>query len=240
MFDDIVGNALYVTPAGIGVVSLGVMHGDAGTVTLIASDETVRTVEASQEFMGVAGLSKELSSLLSAGVLARVLRSELVEEFTQTALILDLGLQVKHTRFFKAGLSIRNVGSTIKYIEDEVPLPAVVRVGCSLGGRVSEMVPFWQTNLDHVLAIVDAEYNFREEIVIWRGGLEYWWRRMIVARIGGHSSSVETLGNFSAGLGFALTRGENALISEMRLDYAVRLRVRGFDAPHMVGLSLVF
>lgn len=237
---DLIGNALMVAPAQIGVVALGVMHSDAGPVTLIASDDTVRTVNASQELMGVAGLAKELGSLLSVGILARVLRSELVEEFTQTVVIFDLGAQLRHTQYFKAGLSIRNIGNTMRYDEDEVPLPAVVRVGCSLGSKVSAIIPFWQTDLDHVLVVADGEYNFREEIVIWRGGIEYWWHRMIVGRFGGHSSSVETLGNFSAGLGFALTASERALIKELRVDYAVRLRVRGFDAPQSIGLTLVF
>jgi len=240
LFDEITGQGLFVTPLGKGVISLGGAYYDVGRVTLVASDNTVRSVSAQRDIMGIVGYSGQLSSQMTGGFLLKGLQSEIAEEFRAGGMAFALGFQWRLMDILKAGVTFENFGANLNYLEDEVALPARVHAGLALLWRLGSFSPFETKTNNYLLSVVDAEYRLNSRQAHLQGGLEYHLHRIIMFRVGGRLGSNKSLGNLSAGLGFMLRKGRGGTLKQYRLDYSIRILTSVFAPPQALSLTIAF
>ncbi len=243
------GQVLGAFPVLDGVLTLGGVLDDAGSVTLNASDGTSRQVTARRDIIGMLAFSGELSPQMDGGFLIKALRSELIEEFQTTGVIFDAGMQARVSDTVKAGVAIKNFGTNLKYLEDEITLPAQVRVGIAVLWRLREYSPFSVVEGDVIIAMVDSEHRVQEGLTSWRGGLEYQWRGVVALRAGGRLGAAKSLGNLSVGLGLRFKQDQDGRgrkyrqgrqQRQYRLDYSIRLLTSKFDPPQTLSVTIAF
>jgi hypothetical protein len=111
------------------------------------------------------------------GCSAKYIYSALLEQYSASALALDVGWLGKMPDLgLAAGISLTNYGTGLKYLKDSNPLPSVARAGLS-----------WRhsTIRDHsVLLSVEGNAYTGENLWSYRAGLEYDFEQMFSLRLG--------------------------------------------------------
>jgi len=229
--DDLIGQGLGVLPLKVGVVFVGVSGYTYGSVTLNSTDGSSREVSGQQDMLGAVGFSREVTPGISAGACAKIMRSSLLGEMATSAMSFDVGIQAGVIPMVKAGLSLRNLGTKMKYYSDPVNTPFTVRTGVAVESRFGEV---WgkEEALHTITTVADVEYPPEEKRAILLGGVEYRWKGMIAVRAGIKYGFREELNNYSAGLGF--------ILGKHRLDYSVKLGSLVYDVPQAVSLTIGF
>ncbi len=204
------------------------------------SDVLLGTVKAS-DMAATVGYAKEVGSLkrVSLGVAGKYIRSELAS-YTTTAVAFDAGALVRYGREgvyetqWRLGGAIRNIGPSMRFIEEAFPLPRSVHLG------VARMAP-----LPHPLE--DIRYGLSVEGV-WPNddlpyvntGIEIRLVRELALRAGFRSNQDAGLG-VSAGLGFtSLNKGFTvSWFPEISMDYAF-VALGKLEQVHRLSFSVRF
>lgn len=149
---------------------------------------------------------RSFTDKFSAGITANFIQSTLASH-TSDAYAFDFGtLYDTGYRSLRIGMSIQNIGSDMKFIEQTIKLPTVFRVGMSMNLYES----------DSHLVITAGEFSHppdNAERASW--GVEYGFKEFFYSR-GGYQFRYD-LESYSLGLGFKVATGFN---SEARIDYA--------------------
>lgn len=176
---------------------------------------------------------------MSGGFSLKGIQSELVEEFKATGFVFDFGFQMRMAETVKAGVAVKNFGSNLKFLDDQITSPTKIRVGLATLWRLGNGSPFERQTNNSLVTVVDAEFLVNGGQARWHGGLEYHWRRTLVFRVGGHAGD-KSLGNLSAGLGFRIHKGHDGKSQRYRLDYSIRLLTNTFDPPQALSMTMAF
>jgi len=191
------------------VLGFGLTMDDAGSAFLATADGTTRKVSIQRDFLGLLGYSRRLGSKTSVGVAAKLLRSELLDQYWAHAFMADAGVITQLTGSLKAGVAVQNLGTNLRYAETSGHLPTSARGGLAYGWA-------WSAGRglpDLVVMSADGVYSVFEQVVGWRGGLEFGWRGNAVFRLGYRGDVRQDSGLMSAGVGFAAGR--------YRMDYGI-------------------
>jgi len=216
-FDDSYGSMLVGAPMGWGGAGLSASFYDGGEMPLI--DGTVnRTVSAQRDWTVNLGLAGRWDRF-SYGVSAKYLSSQLGEIARGDTFAGDVGAQFHLNRAWSFGAAAQNIGTGITYVEKEMDLPELVRMGL-----VFNIFPHTR----RLSVLLDSLYMINEED--WRraGGLEV-DLNPVVLRVGYKS------GNDLEGL----TLGSGFCFKKMSIDYSFGF-VEEFEARHRISFSLRF
>ncbi|MEW6040829.1 MAG: hypothetical protein AB1633_04840, partial [Elusimicrobiota bacterium] len=115
-------------PFGFGSLATTIVNYDAGTILLLDSAGNERTVNAQTDNLITITLSKKINKVVIGGNF-KILNSKLVEEFSATSNMFDIGGKIDISKKIKIGLSFQNLGGEIKYSEKGDKLPQTLRTG---------------------------------------------------------------------------------------------------------------
>ena len=181
-----------------------------------------------------------LSRYLSVGASIKYFNSELAG-FEASKFIYDVGLLYRSPRFsflipdnslfdymiLSAGVSANNLGSAIRFVSEDTPLPRVLRGGVAVNlGRH-----------DGFQMSLGTDYRkVRDEDGYFTLGSEFSWRQLISVRMG-YTFEDNLLGHFSfgGGLRFDDLLFQNNLVGRnnaLRLDLATNQNNDYFSAPY--------
>ena len=223
-FGELLGQAIIAAPLVGGVMSFGCMYYDTGRVEAWMPDGTSRTFEVQQDFMGALTYSQPFTASLTAGATVKGINSVLFGEASSAAAAFDLGAQYRLNSMVKFGASVRNIGTRLRYFEDDIPLPADARAGAAFGFPIAR-------NRDMAVVTADAEYPLSGEGVAWGVGGEYQWNGIASVRLGLRIPAKKELASFGAGAGLTF--------QQYRFDYTLRLG-KDFDSPQSVSVTYTF
>lgn len=164
-----------------------ILYYTAGNIELIDSVGNESTLNAQTDYLGIFALGLDISKDLVGGASFKFLSSKLINEFSASAFMVDLGCKYWLSDFVKVGASYQNMGSGIKYIEVTEKLPQLARAGVS----------YTNNNLLAALDIVKlaSENKVKEQV-----GVEYTLHKVLALRAG-YKIGYDTA-NISTGLGF--------------------------------------
>ncbi|MFH2204657.1 MAG: PorV/PorQ family protein [Elusimicrobiota bacterium] len=116
------------------------------------------------------------------GVNAKIIRSTLAQQYSATAMAADAGyfLYSPETRF-SYGLSVLNIGTKMKYVEEGDPLPVTARTGVAYRPQLSD---FGINTEQTLLAAADVDYLVIDRDWHVNFGLEYSPLRRFSLRLG--------------------------------------------------------
>lgn len=150
--------------------------------------------------------ARSLTDKFSVGISANYLQSTLAT-YSSSAYVFDFGtLYDTGYRSLKIGMSIQNLGSDMKFIQDTVKMPTVFRVGMSMN--------LYEDANNRILSA--AEFSHppdNNERANW--GIEYGFKEFFFARAG--YLFRYDLERYSAGVGFKIP---SSLNSEATVDYS--------------------
>jgi len=131
------------------------------------------------------------------GVGLNILSSK-IENYSAFSFYFNIGLlhQVEKVKNLTLGFAIQNLGTSLKFIATESPLPLNFKIGA--GYKV------YSDKNNSILTALDVNIPVDNKINLNIGG-EYWFRDMLAVRIGYKTLTVSELGTLaglSAGLGF--------------------------------------
>jgi len=242
-FDEITGGGMLGFHAWDVEMFTGFSAYDAGLVTLNASDGTTRKVIGQRDFMGVAAISGDMGEAGRQGLQVLFMRSEFLEEFSARTVAASWGLRSDVSDAISTGVSIRNFGPNLRYLDDIVTLPATGRAGVMFR---SVLGTFWDAPSDapnQLRLVGDAEFAFASSKVALLAGAELQLGGILTLRGGGRIGQKGQLGAVSAGFGVdmgGLSKGDADSRTRFRLDYAIRFMTGAFELPHAFSLTMVF
>lgn len=192
--------------------------------TVFRPDGEGRSFDAGDIAFGVT-YARSLTDKFSAGISANYVQSTLAS-YQASAYTFDFGtLYDTGYRSLRIGMSIQNLGSDMKFIEDTVKMPSVFRVGMSMS--------LYEDATHRVLS--SAEFSHppdNNERANW--GVEYGFKEFFFLR-GGYLFKYD-LERFSAGMGFKVP---SSLNSEATVDYSYQ-DMSTLDAVHRISVDFRF
>jgi len=219
--DDSFMNLLYGQPTSVGVFAGAFSYYTAGDIDLIDLDGNEWTAKAEQDFVILAGFARKFVENLPMGINVKILSSRLVEVKTGTAFAIDLGgLYYTPIEGLAGGLAIRNLGTTLRFLEESDSLPLTISVGAAYEK------PFGSQK---ILLSADFPFLVYEQKVTPAVGFEFDWREMVQGRIG-YRFNIDDTG-LALGMGFSY---QNYFI-----NYAFGLADR-LENGHRVSLGVRF
>ncbi len=192
--------------------------------TVYRPDGEGKSFDAGDVAFGVT-YARSLTDKFSAGLTANYIQSTLAT-YSASAYTFDFGtLYDTGYRSLRIGMSIQNIGSDMKFIEDTIKMPAVFRVGMSMSlyedatWRVMSSGEFSHPPDNNERANWGAEVGFKE-FAFGRAGYAFNY----------------DLEGFSAGLGFKVP---SSLNSEAAVDYSY-VAMSSLDGVHRVSIDFRF
>ncbi len=171
------------------VLGASIFYLDGGNFEWNKTDGTVKTLKATEDLLFTFACAHRENRYLSWGMNFKTYSSKLLEQYKTNAYAVDFGILLKIIDGLRGGISIQNIGTKIKYLEQSDPLPLTGRIGLS----------YQKIFLDNYLSIVtDYIYSYKEN-TFQKFGIEYGWNKILILR-GGYTQGYET-GRFSLGLG---------------------------------------
>ena len=177
------------------------------------------------DMMGIVSYARAWGSLALGANLKYI--SSRIEEETAHSYAADIGALYSGFRPWgrkiSAGLAVQNVGTKVKYVSEENPLPVIVRAGCSL-----EL-------FKGLLAASDL--NYTEKDINIHAGAEYTrvlGAFVLAARAGYKNDTVKELGALSG-----VTAGMGIKWSDYQLDYAWN-SFTDLGITHRISLGIKF
>lgn len=154
-------------------------------------------------FMLNLGYSQKLSESFSAGVAVKPVFEKL-DDLEANTVTFDLGLMAEFGQF-SVGAQYANIGGRLKYVEEEISLPATMRLGVSYRTFGSS-------------SVVSVTGNKEQgEGVSFGAGLEYAYSSMLVFRAG-YGGSLEQSSTSSDGMAL----GVGLTLDHIGIDYTYR------------------
>lgn len=219
--EDHSGAIAFGAPVSFGRMAASVLYYDAGSIDLDNMMGNRSTVSAGKDYLGTVSLSVPVMTSLSIGGNLKVLHSKLVEEFSGTAYLFDLGAAYKPTSQLSFGFAAQNLGTGIKYAGISETLPKYVRGGAAYTAR----------RLAHrVVAAFDEVFSSEDSNPHSHVGLEYVYANLIALRVG-YKTGYD-LENISYGIGL---KKDSATI-----DIGVVPQTSGFGTATKMSLTLRF
>ena len=135
--DGALAGCMLVYPTSVVTFAGGVRHYSLGHMALTTADGTTRSIEGENDYVVMLSFAGTVSGRLRIGASAKMLHSTLVEEFTATSAMLDVGCLIRLLENrLSLGASVQNLGEPLKYVDVGDPLPRVVRIGASTSIRL--------------------------------------------------------------------------------------------------------
>jgi tetratricopeptide (TPR) repeat protein len=202
-----------VYPTRFGILAVGYSGFNSGDIQGYDQNGTATSVFTTGSSCLSLSLGRKINPSLSFGLSLKQV-SEKLEASSASAVAADAGLFYRVSPNVTAGLAALNLGSGLKFINDNTPFPTAYRGGVAYSSRVYED----EVNLtgDLVSYADGTKMNF---------GAEYIFRNLLALRAGLSGNSLR------AGIGVAAN-----LFS---LDYAY-LGHQDLGAAHQVSISLLF
>lgn len=187
---------------------------DSGDIQGYDASGSREAVFKAQDNSMIFSWGRKLSERLSVGVNLKTL-SESLENYQATSTALDAGLLFDLTPKLRFGAAVQNIGTALKFITEESPLPLTYRVGLGMRNR------FFGSD---VMSLGIDYVNNSNASTINAGG-EYLFRDLLALRVGA--------------LKGALRAGVGLKTSNYALDYAY-LSHSDLGATHQVSVSYSF
>ena len=186
-----------------GSFGVNVVYYDGGKLEWNRQDGTTETVKAQKDVSINAGWAKGIGERMSFGVGIKYLSSKLADRYSASAFAGDIGAACKTgVDGLTVALSVMNVGTKIKYLDEGDPVAMMIRAGVMYSG-----VLFEGHSVTGGLDIVKPDDGGIAE----NAGVEYSYAETAFLRAGYRFSG--DLNKLSVGAGYQ-TMG-------VRLDYAV-------------------
>lgn len=217
LVDDAYGHLALGAPTKNGGMGLLVGYYNGGNLAL-SDGTTIRDVTAKSDFLVSVGAARPLGAF-SLGIAGKYYSSTLAETESATAIMADLGAGYTMGERLSFGLSLQNIGTSLKYENTSEDLPRRLRTGMTaalLTGKVPLMMS------------LDVPYLLNEEEFEPSIGLESPLGPLSL-RTGYRTGA--GLNEFSVGAGF--------LMGSTSFDYAFGL-AQELDSTHRVSLSMRF
>ncbi len=114
-----------------GSLAMGFLYLNGGRVRINYLDGNSHSFEAQRDYVGILSYAREINYSFFLGGNVKLLHSTLVEEYTAQALSADLGIMYKKLmdNNLSIGFTIQNIGTGIKYSEEEDDLPFTLKGG---------------------------------------------------------------------------------------------------------------
>ncbi len=196
---------------------------DAGLFDLTGFDGQTSRIAAERDFLGIltgAGKLKIWEREFLVGTNVKFLYSSLLESEAAFAVALDLGAMYEVRELMDdlvAGITIKNLGTPMKYIDKADPLPLMLLLGASyklLKGKVHDLILAADGHLD-------LEGNIRGNL-----GAEYWHGKIVALRAG-----------YKLGYDLdSLTIGAGFRYLNLQMDYSFGM-MSALNSIHKVSLT---
>lgn len=200
-------------PTNFGVLALGYSGLNSGNIQGYDATGALTSVFTTASSTINLALSRRVNPNLSLGASVKSI-SERLENNSASSLAFDAGLKYRFNSQLQAGLAVLNLGSPLKFITEQTPLPTTLRVGAA----------YATTLFDEDLNLATDIVNFAEGTKLDLG-LEYIIRDFLALRLG------SSAGTLRAGIGLSANL--------LALDYAY-LGHSDLGATHQVSLSILF
>ena len=211
---------IFGSSTNIGTLAASLLYYTVGDIELIDVYGNSRTVNAQQDYVLTLSFSRCLiGKAFSFGTNVKLLRSTIIEQ-SATAYAVDLGiLYVLSYEKFAVGLSVRNLGTKLKYLEEKTPLPFILRAGTYYKLKLNSDSHGIMT-FDIVRVTEEIKANL---------GLEYSRNGFLAIRMG-----------CEFGNGFeSLTSGLGFIVKKVELDYSV-MTMGNLGLTHRMSLKYNF
>lgn len=210
--DDYFGALVFGLPTKIGIFAWSFIYYNAGDIVLIDLSGSEREVNALTDYLLTLSFSRKMIGGLNIGLSTKLLNSTIVDEVSANAFAVDFGGQYRINNI-GLGLSVQNLGTGLKYIEEKAPLPLTFRLGASYNFAPGLVA------LDIIHQAEETKANL---------GLEYWYYKLFAVRFGYKYGDVIP---FSSGLAF--------VIGNAGIDYSIMAN-DDFGLIHRMGLRYSF
>ncbi|MHC4745553.1 MAG: PorV/PorQ family protein [Planctomycetota bacterium] len=218
---------------------VGWIYESEGSVTLNTSLGTSRTVRAREDTVGYLGAAGSYSRKYAWGILAKLYKSRLAEEYSASAVAFDCGARVLIMDALAGGIVLDNVGKHSSYLEDSMQLPVNVKAGFAYRFFPNPFFgnPEW---LGYLNGFVDGRYYLSSRMIALTVGGECLFGDALTIRVGGEVYREGQTGSVSAGIGAMFGKKGASGIKKYRFDYGVRLSKGPLDRPQSIGLTVIF
>ncbi len=218
----LVAGGLPVSWAGPGALAFSLVNALGAKMEINHLDGTSENLISQNDFLATLGYAQQFLPNFHAGANIKVLSSTLVEQYTATAVGVDLGILMRDAVLpgVNIGAALQHVGSKIQYDEEGDAMPTTLRIGIAyqrvfqqehgLRAGVDFLFPNDSDSLQHI-------------------GVEYAWQNTLFLRAGYK-------------LGYDLdtfTVGGGANYQGIQFDYAFSGFTAGGNA-HRIGLGYAF
>jgi hypothetical protein len=166
---------------------------------------------------------KVQDATLGIGCNIKVLKSTLVEEYTAEAYAVDLGVLYKINDHISFGAAISNIGTKLRYDEEEDSLPLTIRIGQAY------KIPLVKEN--NPLIVWEITRQKGEDNIKTKLGCEYTPIKRFTIRLG-YKINYE-LDSLTAGIGFKFNGGT------FQIDYGFGL-MKELDNIHQTSFKVYF
>jgi hypothetical protein len=185
----------------------------SGEVDVI--DESSRRMMVAQKDLSLlAGFSKPIGRL-SLGISGKYLHSQLLDDKASAA-ALDGGALLSAMPKLNLGFSLQNIGTGLRYVDNEHPLPRMARVGLAMGPFTSDFLS--------MLVLADVPYAMNEHRFFPGLGLEI---QTGALRLRGGSRSDGATQQYSMGFGL--------LAGAANVDYSFNFR-HSVETAHRISI----
>ena len=194
---------IFGSATNIGTFAASLLYYTVGDMELIDTYGNSRTINAQQDYVLTLSFSRSLiGKALYFGTNAKLLRSTIIEQ-SATAFAVDFGiLWALMNEKLAVGLSVRNIGTELKYLEEKTPLPLALRGGVSYKLQLTgDSYGIMAVDIVRVTETIKANL-----------GLEYSHKGFLAIRTG-----------CELGDGFeSLTSGLGFIVKKTELDYSLK------------------
>ncbi|MDD5066255.1 MAG: PorV/PorQ family protein [bacterium] len=192
----------YYELKNVGVFGLSVLYNDNGDIPLVTlnEDESVTDTGTSFGAMDMAGRLAYARTFLEGRLLTGISFSFVyskIESYSATGYGADIGIQYLNLiQDLVIGLSVKNLGTGLKYISKTSDFPLTVNFGLKYIFIDATLIP------DHYLAAyLQGDMVLNEKTNGFSAGLEYGFMKVIYLRAG-YRAEKDNLFSFSFGAGF--------------------------------------
>lgn len=224
--EDTFGNVLYGIKTGFGAIAAGLLYYTTDKVEMydLSGNLISKTGQSDKAFIIGVGMKTPIENL-DGGVSLKILSSEIFGE-KATAVAVDFGgIYSGLYENLMLGLSVQNLGTELKYVDEGESLPLAIRPGAIYTKLLTEY---------DVSISLDLPYYVKEGYTLALFGVELSYKKMLALRLGYRlnldDSDAEDE-SINAGIGFAWRN--------YSFDYAIGT-ADDLTSPHYVSLGMKF
>jgi hypothetical protein len=169
--------------------------------------------------------ARRLTDNVTFGGSVKYLTSKLYDQFTENVVLMDISANYDTGyRGHRFGLSITNFGQSIKYVNEEYPMPTAFTFGMSINALDAE---------NYKLAVIGSATKPNDGTPLGKLGTEFNFMNMFFLRAG------YNIGHDVAKYAFGLGAEQKLIGITLRLDYAYS-DFSTLGAAHRLGMGFSF